>query len=76
MTNIAPWAHVEPAAYNVECPHCGESYGAPDNGSHLWIMENFAQEEGKVHQCGACEQLFRIRKPRARNHSAFESTRA
>ena len=46
-------------AVSVLCPFCGEPQPSPDNGSDMWIRENFAARAG-VFPCVACDEHILI----------------
>jgi len=49
-------AKAHPAAWNLECPHCGECIGNPsEDGSHIWLSL-----PGGTVKCDSCGQTVKV----------------
>lgn len=44
----------------VCCPHCGEPYPSPDNGSDAWMPQQVRAANGTKLTCVACDEAFRV----------------
>jgi uncharacterized protein with PIN domain len=56
-----PSANIEIAAVYANCPTCGESFEATEDGSMLISMHNFKPEQiGQIATCVACGQQYRL----------------
>lgn len=47
-------------AYDISCPHCGESISVPVSGSLFWTVEELRSHIGKV-LC-ECDEMVKLPK--------------